>query len=92
MPKDLSDKIYDKLIALRIRGKAQKFVTENEASVVVGLTENNRKRTESIFKPIETCFNPRVVVGLTKNNRKSTESIFKPRETYFKPTCSSLPN
>ena len=55
---DPSNKIYDKLIKLWIQGKSKKFVTENEAYKVVGLTKNNKKSTVSIYKPGDTYFNP----------------------------------
>ena len=58
MNNDPSDQIYDKLIDVWKTGKAKKYVTEDEASKVVGLTNNNQKSTASIYKPGETYFNP----------------------------------
>ena len=56
--KDPSDDIYNKLIDIWKEGKTNSFVTDDEASKVVGLTKNNVKSTSSIFKPGETYFNP----------------------------------
>ena len=58
MDTDPSEKIYDKLIDIWRNGRRKDFVTEEEASKVVGLTNNNQKSTASIYKPGDTYFNP----------------------------------
>ena len=64
--KDPSEDIYNNLLDAWKDGKMNKFVSKEEASKVVGLTEGNGKSTSSIFKAGETYFNPSLKIHKMK--------------------------
>ena len=54
------------LFALWMKGKAHKLVTQNEAKLVMGITDQNRKSTSSVYKYGTSYFSPSLKIHKLK--------------------------
>jgi hypothetical protein len=64
---DPRPELYNELINIWTTGKIKKFVTEQMAQKVVGLTSNNNKSTSSHFTPGIPYFNPNLKIHKIEN-------------------------
>ena len=66
LEEDPRSALYDSLIDVWKKGKANSFVSEVEAKAIVGITEFDNKSTASRFKPGQTYFVPSLKIHKLK--------------------------